>query len=420
MKTKMTWALALLALGAGTYLLARRVHAPRPAAVVATTLPPTAVSSAASPPASASARPESAETQQAARFQQRILDLLRQKQTPAEAAALLRALHRENPQLLFEVLLSLRDAPLDVQSPLLPLLADGLTLWPEAEGRYVTPIADTFSDLNLPASAQWAARFLATTRRDDLSVSTLIGRLAETDDAGALDLVVKLSGRAQADAISSIADHIPLDNLDHAISLAAQLDPRGDTYYAPRLFNRLASEQLAAASRWLENYRGSLPPKGAAAAVAQAMVRADRPLDAIRWADALANPTLRSEAIAAVYQTWAHGDPEKAIQDILKAYPENPELIAQVFGGAAEHHGSGPATHWDTAQKLTNESARAYAISALIEPLLLTVGQKETASRIAALPTGSLEKKVAEISLASALQKPEVAGRLNPHQSAEK
>ncbi|HWX22810.1 MAG TPA: hypothetical protein VN578_23155 [Candidatus Binatia bacterium] len=82
--------------------------------------------------------------------------------------------------------------------------------------------------------------------------------------------------------------------------------------------------------------------------------------------------------------------------------------MADVFNGAAEHHG-GATMYWDTASKLENPSARAYAISALIEPMLLTSGLAETQTRIDGLAPNSLERTVAEIIMQNALKKPAVA-----------
>lgn len=80
--------------------------------------------------------------------------------------------------------------------------------------------------------------------------------------------------------------------------------------------------------------------------------------------------------------------------------------MADVFKGAAEHHGSGAVAQWAAACSLVNASARAYALSALIEPMLVTSGPAETQVRIAALPPDSLERNAAELMVQAAYKNP--------------
>ncbi len=343
------------------------------------------------------------------RFQQQLRQLLHDQRDPRATAMLLRALHAEDPQALFEVLLSLRDAPLHVRRDLVPVLGAALIQWPDVEGRYVTPIADLYGDLDLPASARWAADFLSSTQRDDLAALTLIGRLGENSEADAIALLSRLPGRARDDAIASLADHLVLSDLDHLARLSAQIDPEGKTHFSSRLFNRLAMERLDDTADWLSRDPMASRIPGAAETLGTAMVTAGNPQRAIAWADALPDKTARGSAISAVYRRWAHLSPEAAIQDIFKAYPDDPQLVASVFSGAADHHASGPAAHWETATSLPNPTARIHATASLIEPMLSKLGLPETQARIALLSPGSPERTSAETTLEAAIKKPHLA-----------
>ena len=124
------------------------------------------------------------------------------------------------------------------------------------------------------------------------------------------------------------------------------------------------------------------------------------------WADSLPEVKAEAQSIMTIYREWARESPESAIKDILSAYDGSPELMADVFNGAAEQHGAGAAMQWDAACHLGNSSARSYAISALIEPMLVTIGPIETKTKIAALPTDSLERGVAELTIQALYKNP--------------
>lgn len=339
-------------------------------------------------------------------MQRRILANAAQYADPAEMAACLKKLFGEDPNGLFDALVAMGKGALETRRSVLPLLAEALTLWPEAEGRYVFPIADAYAAIDLPAAAEWGATFLVKTGRTDLAVSTLLGRLGEVSESRALALIASLPEASRTDAINSFAGHMPLGDLNDLMQVGAALDPPGTSTFWKQLFDRLGMERLSETAAWLAATPVAVRIPGAVAAISQALVRNDDPQKAIAWADSLSDQNARAEAIAAVYREWAQGDPESAIQDILAAYDGAPQLMADVFKGAADHHGSDAAAQWETACRLANPSARAYAISALIDPMLITVGPAETRSKIASLPSGSLERDVAELMMQAAYQNP--------------
>jgi hypothetical protein len=351
-------------------------------------------------------------TPEGSSLEAQILDLWAQQRSPQEMAALLKELYRKDPEGLFKTLLSLSQAPLETRRTLVPLLARALTLWPEAEGRYIFPVADAYGEMDLPGAAEWAASFLGTTGRSDLAAATLVGRLAETSEERALALISALPDAPRKEAINSVANYISIADLNHLLGVCGKLDPDGSTFFSKLLFQRLAMERLNDTAEWLARTPEAQRIPGAVAAIVQGLVIGGDPKAAISWADGLPDQIARGQAVAQVYQQWAHDSPENAIQDILSAYPGALQLMADVFKGAAEHHGSGATMHWDTACKLENPSARAYALSALIEPMLLTSGLAETQTRIDGLAPNSLERTVAEIIMQNTLKKPVVATHL--------
>ena len=345
-------------------------------------------------------------------FEDRILNLVRQHRSPAEVAALLKKLYADDPQRLFEALSAIGNSPLETRRDILPVLANALTLWPEAEGRYIFPIADAYGETSLPDAAEWAADFLVKTGRTDLAASTLVARLAETSEARALVLIAALPETARSGAAQALAYHVRLDDLDHLYGMCSSFDAQSNASFSKVLFERLGMEKLQDTALWLSNTPEAQSLPGAVSAIARAMVRFGDPKAAINWADALSASMPRAQAISSVYQQWSESNPDSAIEDILSAYDGAPTLMADVFKGAAAHHGSDPSSFWETASKLQNPSARAYALSALIEPVLLTQGQAATQAKIEALAPGSLERNVAEMVLQNALKKPAVAFQL--------
>ena len=345
-------------------------------------------------------------------FERRILDFGGQHARPDEIAALLKDLYAEDPQRLFDALMAIANGPLETRRLMLPLLANALTLWPEAEGRYVFPVADAYGEIDLPGAAEWAAAYLDKTGRDDLAAATLVARLAETAEPRALTLLATLPNTARIGALQSLAYHLRIDDLNHLAEVCLSLDPRGDASFAKLVFERLGMERLDETVAWIASTPNAQAIPGAVAAIARAMVRSSDPKKAIAWADALPGQMARAQAICSVYQQWAQNNPDSAIEDILGAYDGAPLLMADVFKGATEHHGEGPSTFWDKACTLQNPSARAYAISALIKPMLVTAGESDTQAKIAALPPGSLERTVAEQIYRAALKDPAIATAL--------
>jgi hypothetical protein len=134
-------------------------------------------------------------------FQDRILELWRKHASAAEMAALLKELHQEDPKHLFQALLALSKTPLETRRTLVPLLANALTLWPDAEGCDVFPIANAYGQMDLPSAAQWAAAFLGTTGRSDLAVANLIGQFAGTSESQALAMIDTLPDAARTAAL---------------------------------------------------------------------------------------------------------------------------------------------------------------------------------------------------------------------------
>lgn len=338
----------------------------------------------------------------------RILALAASHASAAEMADLLKQLYRENPDELFQALLAIGHAPRGTQLAVVPLLAEALTRWPEAEGRYLFPVADAFGDLDVSRAATWAAGFLTTTGRNDIAASSLLDRLAETEEPRALALIATVPEAARRAALSTLAYHLALGDLDHLAAVCQQMDPQNASSFSRQLFERLGAERLDDTAAWLAATPSAQRIPGAIRAIGQALVRSGNPQQAIAWADSLPDGVVRADGITAVYQAWAHNDPAGAIQDILAAYDHAPMLMQDVFQGAAEQHGSGASQHWDAACALPNSSARAYAISALITPMLLTVGQGETAAKIATLPAASVERRVAEQVYQAALNDPTV------------
>jgi hypothetical protein len=340
-------------------------------------------------------------------FQNQILELWRKHASPAEMAALLKKLHQEDPKHLFQALLALCKSPLETRQPRVPLLANALTLWPDAEGRDVFPIADAFGQLDLPSAAQWGATFLGTTGRHDLNVAALIGEFAGTSESQALAMIAALPDAARAAALQDAAYHISTGDLNHLMAVCQQMDPNGSTAFSQLLFQRLAMENLNNTAAWMASTPQAQNLPGAASAIAQGLVMAGNAQQAIAWADSLSDQTAKGQAIAEVYQQYTIGNPGSAIQDILGAYPATSQLIPS--GTAANLSGSGLTGYWDAASSLGDPSARAYAIAALVEPNILTSGVADTQAKIAALPDNSLEQNVAQITLQTDLAKPQVA-----------
>lgn len=340
-------------------------------------------------------------------FQSQILDLWRKHASPEEMAALLKELHQKDPKHLFQALLALSKAPLETRQTLVPLLANALTLWPDAEGRDVFPIADAYGQMDLPSAAQWGATFLATTGRSDLNVAALLGEFAGTSETQALAMIAALPNAARAAALQDAAYHISTSDLNHLMDVCQQMDPNGTTTFSQLLFQRLAMENLNDTASWMASTPQAQILPGAAAAIAQGMVLAGNAQQAITWSDSLSDQTAKGQAIAEVYQQYVIGNPGGAIQDILGAYPATSQLIPT--GAAANLSGSGLTGYWDAASGLQDPSARAYAIAALVEPNILTSGLADTQAKIDALPGNSLEQNVAQLTLKDDLAKPQIA-----------
>ena len=340
-------------------------------------------------------------------FQDRILDLWQRHASPAEVAALLKELQCEDPRHLFQALLALSKTPLETRKTLVPLLANALTLWPDAEGRDVFPVANAYGEMDLPSAAQWASTFLSTTGRSDLNVADLLGEFAGPSESQALAMIATLPDAARAAALQDAAYHIPTSDLNHLMAVCQQMDPNGTTAFSQLLFQRLAMERLNDTAAWLATTPQAQNLPGAAAAIAQGLVLAGNPQTALTWVDSLSSQTAQGQAIAEVYQQFTIGKPDSAIQDILNAYPATSQLIPN--GETANLSESGLTGYWDAASNLQNSSARAYAIAALIEPTLLASGLAQTKADIAALPDNSMEQNVAQIVLQSDLHKPQVA-----------
>jgi hypothetical protein len=340
-------------------------------------------------------------------FQDRLLDLWRRHASPAEVAALLKELQREDPKHLFQALVALSKTPLETRQTLVPLLANALTLWPDAEGRDVFPIANAYGEMDLPSAAQWASTFLSTTGRSDLNVAALLGQYAGQSESQALAMIATLPDAARAAALQDAAYHLSTSDLNHLMAVCEQMDPNGSTAFSQLLFQRLAMERLNDTAAWLAGTPQAQNLPGAAATIAQGLVLAGNPQTALNWVDSLSNQTAQGQAIAEVYQQFTIGKPESAIQDILNAYPATSQLIPN--GEAANLSGSGLTAYWDAASNLQDPSARAYAIAALIEPSLLASGLAQTKADIAALPDNSMEQNVAQIVLQSDMNKPQVA-----------
>ena len=330
-----------------------------------------------------------------------------------DAANLLKKLYSENPQQLFDALIAIGNAPIETRRLVVPVLANALVLWPDAEGRYVFPVADAYGEIDLPSAGEWAATYLAKTQREDIAAATLVARLAETSEARALVLLGNLPDAARLSALQSLPYHLRMDDLDHLYSVCLSLDPRGDAGFTRLVFQRLGTERLDETATWLSNTPEAQAIRGAVASIAQAIVQSGDPKKAITWADALSDKTARAQAICSVYQQWAQISPEHAIDDILGAYDGAPMLMTDVFQGAAAHHGSGPAEFWETARNLQNPSARAYAISALISPMLVTLGPAATEAKIETLASGSLERNVAELTFQNGLKNPALMRELD-------
>ena len=133
---------------------------------------------------------------------------------------------------------------------------------------------------------------------------------------------------------------------------------------------------------------------------------------AIQWADSLVNDEARAAAISATYQRWSLSDSDGAIRDILAHYPDDLELVADLFAGSSYERAGSSTQSWDTALTLKNESARAYALNGLLEPMLLFHGLDTTLQHINSLPAGSLERETAEQTLVEVVKRPVVGRRL--------
>lgn len=340
-------------------------------------------------------------------FQDQILELWRKHASPGEMAALLKELHQEDPRHLFQALLALSKAPLETRQTLVPLLANALTLWPDAEGSDVFPIANAYGAMDLPSAAQWGATFLATTGRHDLNVADLLGEFAGTSESQALAMIAALPDAARAAALQDAAYHISTADLNHLLAVCQQMDPNGSTAFSQLLFQRLAMENVNNTASWLAATPQAQSLPGAATAIAQGLVLSGNAQQAITWADSLSDQNAKGQAIAEVYQQYTISNPNTSVQDILGAYPATFQLIPN--GTAANLSGSGLTAYWDAASGLQDPSARAYAIAALVEPNILNSGLADTRAKIDALPTGSLEQSVAQITLQNDLAKPQVA-----------
>ncbi|HXC35580.1 MAG TPA: hypothetical protein VNV43_06865 [Candidatus Acidoferrales bacterium] len=340
-------------------------------------------------------------------FQNQILELWRKHASPAEMAALLKELHQQDPKHLFQALLALSKTPLETRQTLVPLLANALTFWPDADGDDVFPIADAYGQMDLPSAAQWGATFLATTGRHDLNVAALLGQYAGTSESQALAMIATLPDAARAAALQDAAYHISTSDLNHLMTVCEQMDPNGSTAFSQLLFQRLAMENLNNTATWLAGTPQAQSLPGAASAIAQGLVLAGNAQQAITWADSLSDQTAKGQAIAEVYQQYTTSNPHTSIQDILAAYPATSELIPN--GAAANLSGSGLTGYWDAASGLPDPSARAYAIAALVQANILTSGLADTQAKIAALPANSLEQNVAQMTLQSELANKEVA-----------
>lgn len=336
----------------------------------------------------------------------RILELAKGQTSPAEMAALLRQLYSENPDGLFDTLMRLGKESLEIRRIVLPLLADALLLWPEADGRYIFPVADSYADMDLPAAAEWGAAFLVKTGRTDMAASSLLGRLAKVSEGRALSLIASLPEAARRDAMNSVACHMEIGDLNHLMQVCGSMDAQGISIFSKQLFERLGMERLNQTAAWLQATAGAARIPGAVTSISQALVINDGPQKAMAWADSLPEVDAEAQAITSIYREWAKESPASAIKDILSAYDGAPQLMADVFKGAAEHHGTGAAAQWEAARHLVNSSARAYAISSLIEPMLVTIGPTETKAKIAALPTDSLEREAADLMIQAVYMTP--------------
>lgn len=336
----------------------------------------------------------------------RILDMAKGMTSPAEMAALLKQAYAENPDGLFDALMAMGKESWKTRRRVLPLVAAALTWWPEAEGRYVFPIAEAYAEIDLPAAAEWGAAFLIKTGRSDLAASSLLGLFSETSEVRALSLIATLPEEARRDAMHSVAYHMPIGDLDHLMQVCRNLDPQGTSAFSKQLFERLGMERPDETAAWLLITPGAERIPGAVSSISRALVLKHGPQKAMAWADSLPEVEAEAQAITAVYREWAKESPENAIKDILAVYEGAPQLMADVFKGAAEHHGSGAVAQWAAACSLVNASARAYAVSALVEPMLITSGPAETQVRIAALPPDSLERNAAELMVQAAYKNP--------------
>ena len=133
---------------------------------------------------------------------------------------------------------------------------------------------------------------------------------------------------------------------------------------------------------------------------------------AIEWADSLVNDEARAAAISATYQRWSISDFDGAVGDILAAYPDDLQLVADVFSGTTYERAGSAVQYWDRALELENESARSYALTGLLEPMLLSGGLEVTQNHINSLPSGSVERESAERTLAEVVTRPVIGKRL--------
>jgi hypothetical protein len=345
-------------------------------------------------------------------MEDRLMEEVMQNRSPAEVADLLKKLYSENPDGLFNALLTMGRESLATRQRLLPLLAEALILWPDAEGRYVFPVADAYGEMDECAAAEWAATFLVSTGRSDLAASSLLGRLCEVSEDRAFSLIASLPPAARKDAMNSVAYHIAIGDLNHLMTVCSGFDPQGISTFSKQLFERLGMERLNETAAWLQTTPGAARIPGAISSISRAIVINDGPEKAVAWADSLPDVNAEAQAITTIYGEWAKESPENAIKNILAVYDGAPQLMADVFNGAAGHHGSGALAQWDAARGLVNSSARAYAIAALIEPMLMTAGPAETRSKIASLPSNSLERTAAELMMQAAYKNPATVGQI--------
>ena len=262
------------------------------------------------------------------------------------------------------------------------------------------------------AAGDWATKFLVTNEhRADMVVASVIGELGGIDQPKALALIETLPTEAREKAVNVLGDSIVVPEFEEIGEMADKWDPEGKSNFKELLFHRLGYENLAETAEWLAS-NPDADPKAADVIALHLVATLEDKTEAIQWADSLLNDEARAAAISAVYQKWSVDDPQGAIDDILAYYPDSLELVADAFKGPAEARAASASHYWGEAEKLENDSARAYAITGLIEPMLLQHGMETTRERINSLPAGSLERQAAESTVLEIAKRPIVAQRL--------